>query len=192
MTKSAFAAFLILSIGLTPTAYPLLPRHLTARRDARRSASRPSSSRSRRAAARSSSTAASCASVARFAVPAGTAAGLGVLSSYLFALNVLDLGRSSSPHGRDDVLVARRPLPDPRARGTRTLTGRISVSASASRLLGVYTLVLIGPGGRNFFDLALAALPASFAGAALAAVLLWLTDDRFVPAINAAPSGEGS
>ena len=31
-----------------------------------------------------------------------------------------------------------------------------------------------------------------FAGAALAAVLLWLTDDRFVPATNAAPSGEGS
>ena len=29
VTKSAFAAFLILSVGLTPTAYPLLPRHLT-------------------------------------------------------------------------------------------------------------------------------------------------------------------
>ena len=29
VTKSAFAAFLILSIGLTPLAYPLLPRHLT-------------------------------------------------------------------------------------------------------------------------------------------------------------------
>ena len=29
VTKSAFAAFLVLSIGLTPTAYPLLPRQLT-------------------------------------------------------------------------------------------------------------------------------------------------------------------
>jgi magnesium-transporting ATPase (P-type) len=29
VTKSAFDAFLILSIGLTPTAYPLLPRQLT-------------------------------------------------------------------------------------------------------------------------------------------------------------------
>src|SRR5262249_8846961 len=29
VTKSAFAVFLIASIGLTPTAYPLLPRHLT-------------------------------------------------------------------------------------------------------------------------------------------------------------------
>ena len=29
VTKSAFAGFLVLSIGLTPTAYPLLPRQLT-------------------------------------------------------------------------------------------------------------------------------------------------------------------
>ena len=29
VTKSAFAAFLVLSIGLTPTAYPLLPRQLS-------------------------------------------------------------------------------------------------------------------------------------------------------------------
>jgi branched-chain amino acid transport system permease protein len=29
LAKSAFAAVLILSIGVTPTAYPLLPRHLT-------------------------------------------------------------------------------------------------------------------------------------------------------------------
>ena len=29
LTKSAFATFLILSIGLTPTAYPMFPRHLT-------------------------------------------------------------------------------------------------------------------------------------------------------------------
>jgi len=29
IAKSAFATFLILSVGLTPTAYPLLPRHLT-------------------------------------------------------------------------------------------------------------------------------------------------------------------
>ena len=32
VTKSAFAAVLILSVGLTPTAYPLLPRHLTSPR----------------------------------------------------------------------------------------------------------------------------------------------------------------
>jgi hypothetical protein len=60
-------------------------------------------------------------------------------------------------------------------------------------MLGLYALVLVAPSGRNFFDLALGpALPASFAGAALAAVLLWLTDERFVPATNAAHSGEGS
>src|SRR5439155_19574012 len=29
VTKSAFAVFLVVSVGLTPIAYPLLPRHLT-------------------------------------------------------------------------------------------------------------------------------------------------------------------
>ena len=29
VTKSVFASVLIVSVGLTPTAYPLLPRHLT-------------------------------------------------------------------------------------------------------------------------------------------------------------------
>ena len=33
VTKSAFATFLVLSIGLTPQAYPLLPRHLTLERE---------------------------------------------------------------------------------------------------------------------------------------------------------------
>ena len=67
------------------------------------------------------------------------------------------------------------------------LTRRISVLGLCLAMLGLYALVLIAPSGRNFFDLALGpALPASFAGAALAAVLLWLTDDRFVPATNSA------
>ena len=36
VTKSVFAAFLIVSIGITPVDYPLLPRHLTHRRHAHR------------------------------------------------------------------------------------------------------------------------------------------------------------
>ena len=44
--------------------------------------------------------------------------------------------------------------------------------------------VLVTPTGRSFFDLALGpALPASLAGSAFAAALLWLTDERFVPAV---------
>jgi len=80
VTKSAFAVFLILSIGLTPTAYPLLPRHLTLAATltigvpAFFLALGPSTGRfESRGFLRE---------IARFAVPAGTAAGLGVLASY--------------------------------------------------------------------------------------------------------------
>ena len=89
VTKSAFAAFLILSIGITPTAYPLLPRHLTlaASLDDRHPDVLP---RARaRARGRSGSRASSAAS-ARFAVPAGAAVGFGVLS-LPGALEVFDL-----------------------------------------------------------------------------------------------------
>ena len=80
---------------LTPKAYPLLPRHLTLARGARRSASPRSSSRSRRARAVPAPSG-FLRDVARFAVPAGTAAGLGVLSSYLFAL---ERARPAAPRG---------------------------------------------------------------------------------------------
>ncbi len=89
VTKSAFAIVLIVSIGLTPAAYPLLPRHLTLAATLTIGvpsfflALAPSSGRYR--------TEGFLREVASFSVPAGTAAGLGVLSSYLFALNVLDL-----------------------------------------------------------------------------------------------------
>src|SRR5581483_2223130 len=89
VTKSAFAAFLVLSIGLTPTAYPLLPRHLTLAASMTIGipgfflALAPSTGRF--------GTRGFLRDLGRFALPAGTAAGLGVLSSYLFALNVLGL-----------------------------------------------------------------------------------------------------
>ena len=79
VTKSAFAAFLVLSIGLTPTAYPLLPRHLTLAASltigipgfflALAPSCRPVPART-----------GFLRDLARFAIPAGTAAGLGVPS----------------------------------------------------------------------------------------------------------------
>ena len=103
VTKSAFAAFLVLSVGLTPTAYPLLPRQLTLAASLTVGipgfflALAPSSGRySSRGFLRE---------LARFALPAGTAAGLGVLSSYLFALNVLDLKLAAARTVAVTVLV---------------------------------------------------------------------------------------
>ena len=72
VTKSVFAAFLILSIGLTPTAYPLLPRHLTL--VATLTVGIPaSSSRSHRATGRGARRVP--ARDRRFAVPAGSRRG---------------------------------------------------------------------------------------------------------------------
>ena len=104
----------ILSIGLTPTAYPLLPRHLTLAASLTIGIPRfflalaPSAGAYRLKGF--------LRDIGRFAIPAGTAAGLGVLSSYLFALDVLDLSLVESRTVAATVLLARRPLPDPRAR----------------------------------------------------------------------------
>jgi cation-transporting ATPase E len=89
VAKSVFAAVLILSVGLTPLAYPLLPRHLTLAAlvtvglPAFFLALAPSGGHYRSEGF--------LRDVASFAVPAGSAAALGVLASYLFALNVIDL-----------------------------------------------------------------------------------------------------
>jgi P-type E1-E2 ATPase len=180
VTKSAFATFLILSIGLTETAYPLLPRHLTLAASV--TIGIPAFFLALAPSAGTFEISGFLRSVSRFAVPAGTAAGLGVLSSYLFALD-----------------VARRPLTEARTVATTTLVlvglylvyvlegrgrvgRRISVLGLCIAMLALYVLVLVTPAGRSFFDLALGpALPASLVGAAFAAAFLWLTDERFTP-----------
>ena len=191
VTKSAFATFLILSIGLMDTPYPLLPRHLTLA--ATVTIGIPAFFLALAPSSGTFEIKGFLFSVARFAVPAGIAAGLAVLSSYLFALDVVNrpLVESRTVATTTLVLVGLYLIYVLEARGR--LTRRISVLGLCLAMLGLYALVLVAPSGRNFFDLALGpALPASFAGAALAAVLLWLTDERFVPATNAAHSGEGS
>jgi hypothetical protein len=126
--------------------------------------------------------------VARFAFPAGTAAGLGVLASYLFALN-----------------VARIPLVEARTIATSVLVivglylilalewsgprRGAAIATLCGVLLFLYVLVLVAPGGREFFDLALPGPGGWFIilfGAAVAIAGLWLTDDRFIPGRGAA------
>jgi cation-transporting P-type ATPase E len=183
VTKSAFAAFLILSIGLTPTAYPLLPRQLTLAASLTIGipgfflALAPSSGRySARGFLRE---------LARFAVPAGTAAGLGVLSSYLFALNVLDLELAAARTVAVTVLVlvglylilALEGAEGGRVRAT-------AISTLCATLLAAYTVLLLIPFARHFFALAAptpAVLLPALAGAAIAVAGLSAVDDRFIP-----------
>ena len=181
VTKSAFAVFLILSIGLTPTAYPLLPRHLTLAAMLTIGvpsfflALAPSEGRveSRRFLF----------DVARFAVPAGTAAGLGVLASYLFALNVarLPLTEARTIATSVLVLVGLYLIVALEAAGR---TRSAAISALCGVLFALYVVVLALPFARSFF-----ALDVPGAGGWLIVVVgafislagLWLTDDRFVP-----------
>jgi cation-transporting P-type ATPase E len=181
VSKSAFAAFLILSIGLTPIAYPVLPRHLTLAATLAVGipsfflALAPSSGRLPRSGF--------LRDVGHFAVPAGTAAGLGVLSSYLFSFYVLDLGLVEARTVAVSVLilVGLYLILVLEAAG-RARSAAVSVLCLA--LLGAYALVLAVPFGRDFFELALPG-PEGWltvlGGAGLAVLGLWLTDERFAP-----------
>jgi P-type E1-E2 ATPase len=187
VAKSAFATFLVLSIGLTPQAYPLLPRHLslaaglTIGIPAFFLALGPSEGRFRSEGF--------LFDVGRFAVPAGTAAGLGVLASFVFSRN-----------------VARLPLTEARTIATTVLvlvglylilaleaTSRrraAAVGALAGAMLLLYALVLVAPGVRSFFALDVpgpGGIFVALAGAGLAVAGLWLTDDRFVPGFLRSP-----
>jgi P-type E1-E2 ATPase len=181
VTKSAFAFFLVVSIGLTPQPYPLLPRHLTLAAGltigipAFFLALGPSEGRFRSERF--------LFEVGRFAVPAGTAAGLGVLASFVFARNVGRLPLEEARTIATTVLVlvglylilALEATSSRRAAAVGTLTGA---------MLLLYAIVLAAPGTRHFFALSVPGPGGIFlalAGAALAVGGLWLTDDRFVP-----------
>jgi cation-transporting P-type ATPase E len=181
VAKSVFAAFLILSIGVTPEEYPLLPRHLTLAATVAVGipafflALAPSSGPWR--------TDGFLRDVGRFAVPAGVAAGLGVLSSYLVTKNVLDQGLLEARTVATTVLIvvglylilALEATGGPRDRWVGLLCGG---------LLLLYFVVLALPGLRAFYELVVPSFGGWLAiilGSGLAIGFLWLTDDRFVP-----------
>lgn len=181
VTKSAFAAFLILSIGMTPIAYPVLPRHLTLAATIAVGvpgfflALAPSSGRLPRTGF--------LRDVGNFAVPAGTAAGLGVLSSYLFSYYVLDLGLLEARTVATSVLILVGLYlilvleASSRFRGAAVMTLCLA-------LLGAYAAVLAVPGLRGFFELVPLGVTGSLTvlgGTGLAVAGLWLTDERFTP-----------
>jgi cation-transporting P-type ATPase E len=181
VAKSAFAFFLVISIGLTPQAYPLLPRHLTLAAGltigipAFFLALGPSEGRFR--------TERFLFDVGRFAVPAGTAAGLGVLASFVFARNVgrLPLIEARTIATTVLVLVGLYLILALEATSRRRAA---AIGALTGSMLVLYALVLAAPGTRHFFALTIPGPGGVFlalAGAALAVAGLWLTDDRFVP-----------
>jgi P-type E1-E2 ATPase len=181
VTKSAFAAFLVLSIGLTPTAYPLLPRQLSL--VASLTIGIPAFFLALGPSSGGYSPHGFLRETGRFAIPAGTAAGLGVVSSYLFALNVLDLGLPVSRTVAVTVLVLVG-LYLILALEALGATRSAAITTLCVALLAAYVAVLVFPGTRSFFALALPGIEGvlvSIAGAAVAIAGLAAIDDRFIP-----------
>ena len=151
VTKSAFAAFLILTIGTSSEAYPLLPRHLSLAASLTIGiptfflALAPSSGpwRPERFVR----------TVARFAVPAGIVLGTGLVGGYLFARHDLDLSVADSRTVALTTLIAGglylvMALEAGGSRRRSTL-----VASMCAAMAGLYVAALLIPASRRFFAL---------------------------------------
>jgi P-type E1-E2 ATPase len=188
VTKSAFAAFLILLIGLTETAYPLLPRHLTLA--ATLTIGIPGFFLALGPSEGSWSTDGFLREVARFAIPAGTAAALGVLSAYHFALNVVQLPLVEARTVATSVLVLVGLYFVLVLESAGTRRRRNAVGALCAAMLLLYVLTLSLAGMRDFFDLVVPgfwSLVAIALGTSLTITGLVFTDDRFVADLGVKP-----
>ena len=181
VAKSAFAAFLVFSIGLTPTAYPLLPRHLTLA--AALTIGIPGFFLALAPSGGSFRSSGFLRDVGRFSVPAGTAAGLGVLSSYTFALQVLNLPlvEARTVATTALVLVGLYLIVALEASGLRRSAW---VGTLCTTMLAAFLAAISLPSTRSFFALAppsVAIVLTAVAGSSLAVFGLWLTGAQFTP-----------
>ena len=168
VSKSAFAAFLILTVGTTATAYPLIPRHFSLA--ASLTIGIPSFLLALAPSSGSWDTSDFLRRLSRFAVPAGAAAGIGVVSSYQFALNALDLPLLEARTVAASVLVLVGLYLILALEGLHGRRGRL-VAAMCAVLLLCYVAVLSLPFAREFFELALPSVEiaaTALAGAATA------------------------
>jgi P-type E1-E2 ATPase len=186
VTKSSFAAFLILTIGISSDAYPLLPRHLSLAATLTIGiptfflALAPSSGpwRPERFVR----------TVARFAVPAGFVVGTGVVAGYLFALHDLDLTVADARTVALTTLVTSGLylVMALEAGGSRR---RSALVAGMCAVMGaLYVLALVFPATRSFFALtrpdpgmlatALLASAVSVSALALCGFSLWVQSSQ--------------
>jgi len=191
VAKAAFAAFLILSIGITPIAYPLLPRHLTL--GASLAVGIPAFFLALAPSVGSFSLRGFLRGVFQFAVPAGAALGFGVLSSYLAALEVFNLDLVEARTVATTVMVVVGWYLIVALEGSGRLRGAAVVTMCLA-LAAVYVAVLLVPFARDFFALAPPSLPVILiaAGGCFVAIGgLVLTSDAFIPGRGAAIAADG-
>jgi magnesium-transporting ATPase (P-type) len=187
VSKAAFAAFLILSIGIAPVAYPLLPRHLTL--GASLAIGIPAFFLALAPSSGSFRLDGFLRGVLQFAVPAGAAVGFGVLSGYLAALEVFNLSLVESRTVATTVMVVVGWYLILALEGSGRLRGA-AVFTMCLVLAGAYLAVLIVPFARDFFALAAPSLPILLiAGSASTVAIggLAATSDAFIPGRGTEP-----
>jgi magnesium-transporting ATPase (P-type) len=175
VTKSAFAAFLILTIGVSSDAYPLLPRHLSLA--AALTIGIPTFFLALAPSSGPWQPERFVRSVAQFAVPAGFVLGTGLVAGYLFAHHDLN---ESVPDARTVALTTLIVgglylVMALEAGGSRRRSSLVAGMCAA--MGGLYIAALLIPATRRFF--ALTALDAGLVATALVAsavsiVALWL------------------
>jgi P-type E1-E2 ATPase len=180
VSKSAFAVFLILTVGTSAAAYPLLPRHFSLA--AALTIGIPTFFLALAPSAGDWRPAGFLREVGRFAVPAGVAAGVGVVASYHFALNALSLELIEARTVATTALVAVGLFLVVVLEGTAYRRGKLVMLLCAC-LAAAYAAALAVPGVRDFFELA-APTPAIVATALIGAALaiLGLLASGFPPA----------
>jgi P-type E1-E2 ATPase len=188
--KSAFAVVLILTAGLVPQDYPVLPRHLTLA--AALTIGIPAFFLALAPSSGAWATQDFLRDVARFAIPAGTAAALGVVSSDLFALNVINLPtiEAQTVSVTVMILVGLYLVVVLEAAGRARSALVIALCLS---LLALYGVLLAFDITREFFSLAVpnaAIILSSIGGALVAMAGLALTDDRFIPSVSLSKPSE--
>jgi magnesium-transporting ATPase (P-type) len=181
VSKSTVAAFLILVIGISPTEYPLLPRHLTL--VASLGVGIPSFFLALAPSSGRVSLDRFLRGVTHFALPAGVGIGFGVVASFLAALEVFDLPLVQARTVATSVmlLVCLYLIVVLEAAGRRRST---AVTILVLALAAAYVTVLVMPFSRTFFALAAPNLAIGLivaGGCAVAVGGLMLSSDSYFP-----------
>ncbi|HTR72262.1 MAG TPA: HAD-IC family P-type ATPase [Solirubrobacteraceae bacterium] len=152
VTKSAFAAFLILTIGTSSEAYPLLPRHLSIA--AALAIGIPTFFLALAPSSGSWRVEGFVRRVARFAVPAGTIVGVGTVTGYLFALHDLDYSVIQARTIATTVVVVVGLYLVLVLESTGSVRRSGIVGAMCLALAGAFAVILLLPATRHFFQFA--------------------------------------
>jgi cation-transporting ATPase E len=169
VSKSAFAAFLILTVGTTAAAYPLLPRHFSL--VAALTIGIPTFFLALAPSTGPWSPSGFLRELGRFAIPAGVGAGVAVVASYQFALNALELSLVESRTVAATALTLVGLFLVLALEGTGQRRGKL-VTLLCLALAGLYALALGLSSTRDFFELATPSVPilaTAVVGSAIAA-----------------------